>query len=155
MSHPDLLDNPTRIAITSAVEAGVGNTPLHVNPALAALDTRFVAGQKGQLTLQFTAPPDSIQGNGVVGGGVLASMLDIAMALSILSALPPGRTCATISLNVDMLNAARLGDFFAEAKIKKVGRSIAFAEASLFMLEHKQLVATATASFAVLDERRA
>lgn len=155
MSSPPATDNPTRAHIAAAVEAGEAGAPLGANPALAALAPRLVRGRAGALEIRFTTPPDALQGNGVVGGGVLAGMLDAAMAIAVLSALPFGRTCATISLNVNMLAAARPGDLLAEAEVDRLGRSVAFVRASLFDAEHTRLVATASASFAIIEERPA
>jgi len=155
MKSSPAIDNPTRAQIAAALEAGEADAPLGFNPALAALSPRLVQGRVGDLEIRFTTPPDALQGNGVVGGGILASMLDAAMAIAVLSALPFGRTCTTISLNVNMLAAARPGDLVAEAEVDRLGRSVAFARASLFDAERARLVATASASFAVIDERPA
>ena len=145
-------DNPTRAHVAAAVASGRRDVPLGANPALQSLAAVLVEGTPGALKIRFTMPPSSAQGNGVVGGGSLASALDMAMAMAVLSMLPPGRSCATISLSVNMLAPARVGVVFAHASVERVGRSVAFARAALHDVGGRQL-ASGTSSLAVLEER--
>ena len=92
-----ILDNPDRALIHTLVSGQCSNVPLCTSPALEALQTRFVQGEPGDVTLRFSAPASALQGNGVVAGGTLTSMLDFGMAFAVLSKLPRGKTCATIS----------------------------------------------------------
>lgn len=141
-------DNETRRVIAEAVEAGRRDVPLDVNPAFRALDTMLVEGVAGDVVLSFTAGEEMVQGNGVVGGGSLAAMLDSAMAVAVLSALKPGQNCATITLTVNMLRAAAPGTLYARAAVEKLGRSVAFVHAQL-LDENRTLLATATSSLAI------
>lgn len=145
-------DNPTRAQVAEAAASGRRDVPLDANPAFRSLSAVLVEGTPGNLQIRMTMPPSSAQGNGVVGGGALATALDLAMAMAVLSMLPPGRNCATISLTVNMLAAARLGDVVASASVERVGRSVAFARATLHDAAGRQL-ASGTSSLAVFDER--
>lgn len=146
-------DNPDRAFIQETLAAGVGNVALEMNPALMWLGATLLGGSKGALSIGFTAPSESVQGNGVVSGGAISSMLDLAMALALLSKLQHGRTCATISLTVNMLEPGYVGKFAVEARIKRLGGRIAFLEADLYDGARARCVASATASFAILDVR--
>ncbi|CAM2157908.1 Medium/long-chain acyl-CoA thioesterase YigI [Paraburkholderia tropica] len=146
-------DNADRAFIQSLVETGAQEVELAMNPALAALKAVLIDAVPGTLSVRFTAPETSLQGNGVVSGGTLTSMLDFAMALALLSKLPVGRTCATITLTVNMLEAGHIGNFIARAKVDRLGGRIAFLSAELFDADGKRRVAHATASFAVFDVR--
>src|SRR5690606_28629027 len=128
-------DNLTRAAIVDAIAQGQSGIALNINPAMQHLAAVFLEGAPGKITLQFTAPETSVQGNGFVGGGTLASMLDIGMAMAVLSRLEYGKTCATISLNVNMMAPARVGDFVVIAHVEKLGRQIAFSAARLVEVE--------------------
>ena len=154
MSDTNLaLDNPTRAFMADATAAGGRNVPLDINPALASMSALLVESERGELVFRFTAPQGSTQGNGVVGGGTLANMLDLAMAMAVLAQLKPGHTCSTISLTVNMQSAGQQGHFFAVARVDRVGRQIAFAEARLFDAERSRLIANATSSLAVIPMR--
>lgn len=146
-------DNPDRAFIEQTLASGVRNVPLEMNPALTWLGATLLGGSSGLLSIGFTAPGESVQGNGVVSGGALASMLDLAMALALLSKLQPGRTCATISLTVNMLEPGKEGKFAVEACVRRLGGRIAFLEADLYDVARTRCVANATASFAIFDVR--
>ncbi|WP_425273963.1 PaaI family thioesterase [Paraburkholderia lacunae] len=146
-------DNPDRAFLHDLLSAQARNVTLDMNPALASLGATLLGGSAGALSIGFTAPNHSVQGNGVVSGGTLASMLDLAMALALLSQLPPGRTCATISLTVNMIEPGYVGDFVADARVKRLGGRVSFVEAWLHDAARTRCVATATAPFAVFDVR--
>lgn len=148
-------DNPTRAHVAAAVAAGRHDIALDTNPASVSHGTVLLEGRRGQLRLGFVASPESTQGNGVVSGGTLASMLDLAMAMAVLSMLPPGRNCATVNLSVNMMAAAKTGPLTATASVERLGRSVAFARASLFDASGERLVASGTSALSVFDERAA
>lgn len=150
-----VMDNPTRAQVAEAVGAGLRDLPLDTNAASIHFGAVLREGRPGELRLGFVAPPDTVQGNEVVSGGALASMLDIAMAMAVLSTLPPGRNCATISLAVNMMAAAKAGPLTAVASVERVGRKVGFARASLFDASGERLVASATSALSVFDERPA
>lgn len=155
LAVPDafLEDNPTRAFVAEAVSSGRRNVPLDVNPSLTSLSALLLEANEQELVLQFTAPSAATQGNGVIGGGTLASMLDLSMAMAVLSRLKPGFTCATVSLTVNMQAAGQQGHFVAVAGVDRVGRQIAFAHARLYDAGRERLIANATASFAVMAVR--
>jgi len=146
-------DNPTRAFVADAVASSRRDLPLGINPALASLCALLVECNGGELIIRFTAPHSATQGNGVVGGGTQASMLDLAMAMAVLSQLKPGYTCATISLSVNMQSAAQEGHLFAAARVDRIGRQVAFARAELYDSERKRLIANATSSLTLLSVR--
>ncbi len=70
--------------------------------------------------------------NGVVHGGVYATILDTAMGASVVSLLAPSETTATTSLYVEFLRAAREGaTLTARGEVLRRGHHIAFAEGDL------------------------
>jgi len=70
--------------------------------------------------------------NGVVHGGVYATILDTAMGASVVTTLGPGETTATTSLYVEFLRAAREGaTLVARGQVLRRGRHIAFVEGEL------------------------
>lgn len=145
-----LVDNTTRAFIAQAVAAGQRDTPLDINPALAGLSAVLIGGAPGKLDVAFVATEASTQGNGVVGGGTLANMLDSAMAVAVMSQLQPGQACSTISLSVNMQRAAQPGRLVATAEVDRIGARVAFAHAQLFDSD-RRLLANATSSLAVLQ----
>jgi len=119
------------------------------NPALEAQDTTLVAVSDGVVEVSFAVGPQAVQGNGVVGGGTLANLLDASLAIAVMSKLEEGTLCSTVSLTVNMMRAAAPGAFRARATVSRMGRKIAFADAQLFDGEGR-MVASATSSLAIL-----
>jgi len=71
--------------------------------------------------------------NGVVHGGVYATILDTAMGAAVVSVLGETETTATTSLYVEFLRAAREGETLtARGDVLRRGRHIAFAEGNLY-----------------------
>jgi len=147
-------DNLDRQFIAEAAAAGLTDVPIDSNPALRAISARLVKGSPGDLSLSFVAGPETTQGNGVVAGGTLATMLDSAIALAVLSQLVPGQTCSTVSITINMIRPARVGKLLARATVDRVGRRIAFASARL-LDEEGRLVANATSSLAIIGDATA
>jgi uncharacterized protein (TIGR00369 family) len=78
--------------------------------------------------------------NGVVHGGVYATILDTAMGASVVTLLAEGETTATTSLYVEFLRAAREGDHLtARGAVLRRGRHIAFAEGNLYGADDRRL----------------
>lgn len=70
--------------------------------------------------------------NGVVHGGVYATILDTSMGAAVVSLLRETETTATTSLYVEFLRAAREGETLtARGEVLRRGRHIAFAEGNL------------------------
>ena len=145
-------DNETRRFIADALAADRREVALTCNPVFEAMGAVLVEGTPGDVLVSFEAGEATAQGNGVVSGGTLAAMLDSAMAVTVLSALKPGQTCSTISLNVNMLRPAVVGRLFVRAGVEKVGGRVAFAHARLLDGDGA-VVATATSSLAVIAMR--
>jgi acyl-coenzyme A thioesterase PaaI-like protein len=88
-------------------------------------------------------------------GGLISSLADNAMGMSAvrIARLQPGaeRTSAvTVSLALDFIDAARVGDFLEfQPAVLKVGRSLAFADCRV--LCGTRLVARANASFRLVQ----
>jgi len=78
--------------------------------------------------------------NGVVHGGVYATILDTAMGGSVVSLLTEDETTATTSLYVEFLRTARQGEVLtAVGRVLRRGRHIAFAEGNLVGSEGERL----------------
>lgn len=86
----------------------------------------------GSVTVTGTVEHRHLNINGVVHGGVYATILDTAMGAAVVSLLGAGETTATTSLYVEFLRAAREGETLtARGDVLRRGRHIAFAEGNL------------------------
>jgi uncharacterized protein (TIGR00369 family) len=139
--------NPDRVEIVAAI-GGATPVRLTASPVLEHHGAMFLDGAAGGIRFRFKIPADSLQGNGVVSGGAVATVLDLSAALAVLSVIDMGATCSTLSLTVNYLGALRERDVEVEASVDRAGRRAAFASATASDATGRA-VATATATFLV------
>ena len=89
------------------------------------MQPEFVRTDEGECELRFRPRPEFTIGGGVVQGGIVATMLDMAMAIAGAGAL------ATASLQVDILRPVVGTVLTVQGRITRRGKRIVFAEAEL------------------------
>ena len=92
-----------------------------------------------------------LTGGGVIQGGIVAGILDFAMAFAVLARLGPDQALATTNLDVAYLRPSHPGHFEATAEVISLGRSVAFLKAELFGPNGK-CTATATSTGMVITK---
>ncbi|MGH2679981.1 MAG: PaaI family thioesterase [Actinomycetota bacterium] len=90
-----------------------------------------VAATPGAVTVAMAVEDLHVNLQGLVHGGMLAILADTACGLSIRSAMEPGRLHVTADLDIHFLAPAERGRLLGHGTAVKVGRSLAFAEASI------------------------
>jgi uncharacterized protein (TIGR00369 family) len=103
------------------------------NPLALELGATLIAADLQARTLRVGFEPDArfVQGNGVVQGGIVAAMLDFAIAFAVLMQLPLQRSAVTAGLDLQFIRSAKAGRFIAEARVRHLGSTLAFAAADL------------------------
>jgi len=107
-----------------------------------------VEASAGEVTVAMDVLDRHVNLQGLVHGGMLAILADTACGLSIRSAMEAGRLHITTDMDIHYLAPARPGRLFGHGKAIRVGRSLAFAEASIEDAEGK-LLARAQSRFSV------
>ena len=107
-----------------------------------------VEASAGEVTVAMDVLEHHVNLQGLVHGGMLAILADTACGLSIRSAMEPGRLHITTDLDIHYLAPAKPGRILGRGKAIKVGRTLAFAEASVEDEEGK-LLARAQSRFSV------
>ena len=104
--------------------------------------------ETGQVEVGFTMTEAFINMQGVLHGGAYATMLDTACGVAIRSRLDMEKYAghATLELKTSYLKAGAPGDYLAKGQVKRIGKSIAFADATLYN-NHNELVGSASATF--------
>lgn len=90
--------------------------------------------------------------NAVAHGGVCFTLMDTAMGGAVMTTLEEGFGCATIEMQTRFHRGARSGTLTATAEVMNAGRKIVHVQATTTD-EDDQLIASATASFAVIEPR--
>lgn len=86
--------------------------------------------------------------NGVVHGGVIATLADTGMALALQPSLKPGEICATIDISLTYFKPTTSGVLTCTTKVVNRGKRIAHLESWVFCGE--QRVARAIGNFSIL-----
>jgi uncharacterized protein (TIGR00369 family) len=108
-----------------------------------------VSAAAGEVTVAMDVEERHVNLQGLVHGGMLAILADTACGLAIRSAMDPGRLHITTDLDIHYLAPASPGRLVGRGTAVRVGRSLAFAEASIEDVEGR-LLARAQSRFSVL-----
>ena len=125
------------------LRARVARSPFHTWAGMEVVDA-----SPGDVTVAMRVEERHENLQGAVHGGLLAILADTACGLAIRSAMEPGRLHVTADLDIHFLAPAKPGRLLGRGKAVKVGRSLAFAEASIEDDEGR-LLARAQSRFSV------
>jgi uncharacterized protein (TIGR00369 family) len=136
------------LEVLTAIRDGVLAPP----PMAAVFGFRIAELEEGRIV--FECEPDESTYNplGVVHGGLVCTLADTVCGCAVHTALPAGTTYTSIDLTVSYLRAVTLesGTLVATGVARKVGRRVAFAEATIVDGQGRE-VATATSSLLVIS----
>ena len=107
-----------------------------------------VEASAGEVTVAMDVLDRHVNLQGLIHGGMLAILADTACGLSIRSAMEAGRLHVTTDMDIHYLAPTRPGRLYGRGKAVRVGRTLAFAEASIEDAEGK-LLARAQSRFSV------
>lgn len=118
-------------------------------PFTAHLGIRIDSAEDGQARLSMDLAPHLLNNHGAGHGGVLMTLLDVAMANAALSKIDYAREVVTVDMHVGFM-AATSGRLVATGRTVGGGRSICFCEARAEDAEGR-LVAQAMGTFRYRD----
>lgn len=124
------------------------------NPLFAFLNAEIVPSEAGEAVITLPVTTCLRQDGGLIAGGILATLVDSAMANAVLSMLRPDQDTVTAEMNVRFLRSAdpdKGGKLTARAKVIKSGQTLWVTEASVH--EGDRLLVTAGATFYILAKR--
>lgn len=145
--------NPDQALLKRFLAAPATPVAIDSNPLGTALRAKLLERKGATLQIAFEPGQQFLQGNGVVQGGIVTTMLDMAAAFAVLATLPDDRTAATASLTVSFLSAVRPGPLLATGLVERAGRRLMFARAQLESAPDGALLATASVVMSVLEMR--
>jgi len=147
------MGNPDRLLLEKFLSGGGKPLAFDSNPFSVSLGGMIeqLDGAVGTLAMSFTPAHQFIQGNGVLQGGIVSSMLDFVLGLCVVPMLPPNMTAATASLTVSFMRGALPGKFVATGHVDKLGKRTAFTRGTLTD-EFGNLVASGVSVLSVIPE---
>jgi uncharacterized protein (TIGR00369 family) len=96
--------------------------------------TRVGEVSVGKVAMRLDRRPEVVQSSGYFHGGVIAGLADHAAGAAVTSALPPGKFCLTVNLQVNFLAPADGARLEARAEAIKVSGSICSADVRVFSI---------------------
>jgi uncharacterized protein (TIGR00369 family) len=115
-------------------------------PYWQTLGLELLEVEPGRAVFAANVRPQLLQ-NGVLYGGVLASIADSACAVAAISRVYPANYATTINLQVSYLKPVLEGRFRAVGRCLKAGKNVLFSEAQVFD-DREVLVCSASSQFA-------
>jgi uncharacterized protein (TIGR00369 family) len=112
----------------------------------------LVAAEPGRVEIALDAADHHLNLQGLLHGGVIATLADTATGLAVRTMVPAGRRHVTVQLDVHYLRPGAPGRVTAIGTTVRVGTSIGYAEADVTD-DRGRLLARATATVAVMADR--
>lgn len=131
----------------STIESILDNPTLYEGTYLEFLGFRLTEWKEGFARLEMPVRPEHRNTVGFLHGGVIASLLDIAGAVSGSFGTSEKFVSVTVNLNCNYLSPHRAETVIAEGELIRANKSLFFAQAKLLDPEHKRLCATATGTY--------
>ena len=124
------------------------------NPFFTQMGIEVISIDQNKALLKMRVRPDMLNGVGWLQGGMLVAIADEAMALAIYLQLGETEGIATISESTSFIKGVRDGVIFAEGRVVKKGRRVAFAESEVFTENSERTMLSRTsAAFAVTNNK--
>src|SRR5499427_10915544 len=91
------------------------------------------------------------QQHGLLHGGVVASLVDVACGYAALSVMPADREVLTVEFKIHFLKPARTDRLIAIGQVVQAGRTLTVCEGSVFDATRTRVVARMTATMIAVD----
>ena len=124
----------------------VASSPFH-----SWMGMELVRAERGRVEIALKAADHHLNLQGLLHGGVIATLADTATGLAVRSMVPAGRRHVTVQLDVHYLRPGAPGRVTAIGTTVRVGTSIGYAEADVTD-DRGRLLARATATVAVMAD---
>ena len=105
----------------------------------------WIDPDEGAVAMEFPGTPELANPNGIINGGLLATMLDMTMGRALFATFHADELPATVEMKVSYLRAAKVAMVRSEGRVIRKGRSIAFLIGELRDIDG-ELVATGVVS---------
>ena len=133
-------------------DAAEGYTTLFRSSPFLDRTGPFYSKGKGQsLSIGLRVRDHHLNARGLVHGGVLLTMADIALGYAMATSENPPIAAVTSHLSADFAGSAKLGDWVeSRVDIQKIGRTLAFA--NVYLLAGDIRIVRASGVFAVSNQ---
>jgi uncharacterized protein (TIGR00369 family) len=130
-----------------SAQPDLANRALYEGTYLEFLGFRLTTWKEGFVRVEMPVRREHRNTVGYLHGGVIASLLDIAGAVSGSYGIAEEYVSVTINLNCNFIAPHKADHVIAEGELIRTTKSLFFAQAKLFDPENKRLCATATGTY--------
>ncbi|HVM45644.1 MAG TPA: PaaI family thioesterase [Candidatus Thermoplasmatota archaeon] len=127
--------------------------PRTSGPFARLLGVEVVTETDDGVELALDAREEHERAGGILHGGVMMSLLDMAMAATVARTLQAGQTTASVSITTEFLRPATRGRLVARGRLVRRGATMAFPSGEMLDAEGR-LVARATGVWAIRQAQR-
>lgn len=123
---------------------------LHSDFAQVAGNFTVERADEAGLSLRLLATERHLRPGGTVSGPALFALADVAMYLAILSRIGPVALAVTTNCSIDFMRKPEAGrDVLAEARVLKLGRTLAVGDVLVFSQGKPEPVARASLTYSL------
>lgn len=119
-------------------------------PWIQALELEVTGRDTNQVTLRLPLSEQLARTGGMVCGQAMMAAADTAMALAIFSHFGQFRPCTTVQMSSSFLKPLSGQDGLVEARLIRIGKSLAFGEIDIRSATDGKSVYRASATYALL-----
>jgi len=109
--------------------------------------------EPGSVTITCGFDERLTQQHGLIHGGVVASLLDVACGYAALSMMPADREVLTVEFKVHFLKPAKTDRVIAVGQVVQAGRTLTVCEGSAFDATRTRILARMTATMMAVDAK--
>jgi len=102
--------------------------------------------ESGTVTITCPFNEGLTQQHGLLHGGVMASLVDVACGYAALSVMPADREVLTVEFKINFMRPANTDRLIAVGQVLKAGRTVTVCEGSVFDATRTHLLARMTAT---------
>ena len=99
--------------------------------------------------MRQTYSAQMIRPGGTISGPTMMALADFAMYAAVLAAIGPVPLAVTTNLNINFLRKPGQRDLIAEARLLKLGKSLAVGEVNIFTEGQAEPVAHVTSTYSI------
>lgn len=111
---------------------------------------RLVRLHKDGVTIECVLRPELMNGNGVLHGGVTATLADVAVGMALARHLGRPRSATTVEMKINYLRPVPHGRIMARSHLVKVGARLCCGRVEILDAE-KRAVAAALITYMILE----
>jgi uncharacterized protein (TIGR00369 family) len=118
-------------------------------PFAASLGVEILELEEGQARFRLPFKPEMTRHGGTIGGPIMMGLADMVMYAVVLSCVADAVGAVTSNLTMNFLRRPGQASMIADGRMLRLGRRLAFGEVEIFTEGDPDMVAHATATYAL------